>query len=121
MPSSTSPSYQFYFVCFNQQNVNGSIVNRLKSYGLNVSEEKKKPESNKFSDKTFVLTGTLPSLSREQASKLIEDNGGKVSSSVSAKTSFVLAGEKAGSKLDKAQKLNVQIISEEEFFELLKA
>lgn len=108
-------------VSFFRNERNGYIVNRLKSYGLNVAEEKKKNESTKFYDKTFVLTGTLPTLSREQASKIIEDNGGKVSSSVSAKTSYVLAGEKAGSKLDKAQKLNVRIISEMEFFELLRA
>ena len=66
--------------------------------------------------KTFVLTGTLPTLTRSEAAKIIEDNGGKVSSSVSKKTDFVLAGEEAGSKLVKAQSLGIQVISEEEFF-----
>ena len=73
-----------------------------------------------FKDKIFVLTGTLPTLSRGDAGKLIEDRGGKVSSSVSKKTDFVLAGEEAGSKLDKAQELGVKVISEEEFQKMLK-
>ena len=69
--------------------------------------------------KTFVLTGTLPTMTRSEASKLIEQNGGKTSSSVSKKTSYVLAGEDAGSKLTKAQTLGVAIISEEELKEML--
>ncbi len=73
-----------------------------------------------FSGKTFVLTGTLPTLSRNEASEKIKDMGGKVSSSVSKKTDFVLAGEAAGSKLEKAEQLGVEIIDEEKFFEMLK-
>ena len=65
--------------------------------------------------KTFVLTGTLPTLTRDQAKKLIEERGGKCSGSVSKKTAYVLAGEEAGSKLTKAQELGVTIISEQEF------
>ena len=75
---------------------------------------------NRFEGKTFVLTGTLPTLSRNEASELIEKYGGKTASSVSKKTSFVLAGEEAGSKLVKAQTLGITIISEEEFREMIK-
>lgn len=71
-----------------------------------------------FAGKTFVLTGTLPNMTREEASAKIESLGGKVSGSVSGNTDFVLAGEEAGSKLDKAQKLGVKIISEKEFLEI---
>ena len=68
-----------------------------------------------FAGKTFVLTGTLPTMSREEASAKVEALGGKVSSSVSKKTDYVLAGDEAGSKLEKAQKLGVKIIDEAEF------
>ena len=70
---------------------------------------------NRFEGMTFVLTGSLEKYTRNEASDLIEKYGGKVSSSVSKKTSYVLAGEEAGSKLTKAQELGVNIISEEEF------
>jgi DNA ligase (NAD+) len=69
--------------------------------------------------KTFVLTGTLPALSREQAKELIEAAGGKVSGSVSKKTTYVVAGEEAGSKLDKAKELGITVIGEDELRELL--
>jgi DNA ligase (NAD+) len=68
-----------------------------------------------ISGKTFVLTGTLPLLSRDEAKAMIKDRGGKVSSSVSKKTDYVLAGEEAGSKLEEAKKLNRPIIDEKEF------
>ena len=68
---------------------------------------------------TFVLTGTLPTLSRDEASDMIRKAGGKVSGSVSKKTSYVLAGEAAGSKLIKAQSLSIPIISEEQFMSML--
>ena len=69
---------------------------------------------------TFVVTGTLPTLSRKEASDIIEKHGGKVSGSVSKKTNYLLAGENAGSKLIKAQSLNVKIIDEETLFEMVK-
>ena len=77
-------------------------------------------EDKRFEGMTFVLTGTLPTLSRKEASDIIESFGGKTSSSVSKKTSYVLAGEEAGSKLDKANSLGIKVISEEEFQELIK-
>jgi DNA ligase (NAD+) len=72
-----------------------------------------------FSGKTFVLTGTLPSMTREGASEIILQQGGKVSASVSVKTDYVLAGEQAGSKLTKAQGLGVQIISQDDFLRMI--
>ena len=74
-----------------------------------------------LSGKTFVLTGTLPTLSRKQAQTLIEKNGGKVTSSVSKKTDYLLTGEDAGSKLTKAQTLGIQIISEDELHSLIES
>lgn len=73
-----------------------------------------------FADKIFVLTGTLPTLSREDAKEMIKERGGKVSGSVSKKTDYVLAGEDAGSKLDDAKKLNITVIDEAEFLSMLK-
>lgn len=95
------------------------LITELKSLGLKMkpSEQKK---TGVFDGKTFVLTGTLPTMSRKEASKLIEDNGGKTSSSVSKKTDYVLAGEAAGSKLTKAQSLGVTVITEEELLEMIK-
>ena len=76
-------------------------------------------KSDTFAGKTFVLTGTLPTLKRSEAQGMIEAAGGKVSGSVSKKTDFVVAGEDAGSKLTKAQTLGVSIISEEDLLEML--
>ena len=77
-------------------------------------------EDSPFYDKIVVLTGTLPSLSRDAAAALIQKAGGKTSSSVSKKTDFLLAGEKAGSKLAKAEKLGVTVIDESQLHEMLK-
>ena len=95
------------------------LITKLKEAGVNMKSTNV-VEDTRFSGMTFVLTGTLPSLKRTEASKIIESFGGKTSSSVSKKTTYVLAGEEAGSKLDKANKLGVQIISEEEFKEMIK-
>ncbi|MCL2694320.1 MAG: NAD-dependent DNA ligase LigA [Oscillospiraceae bacterium] len=94
------------------------LIGELKSSGLKM-QYTKKAESGKLSGLTFVITGTLPGLSRKEAEDLITSNGGKCSGSVSKKTSFVLAGEEAGSKLTKAQSLGIKIISEEQLQEML--
>ncbi len=103
---------------FFSSQANRQIVAELQQYGVNMEYEDESV-SEIFLNKTFVLTGTLPTLNRNEASKIIEDNGGKVSSSVSKKTDFVLAGEEAGSKLKKAQDLGISILSEEEFLAML--
>lgn len=95
------------------------LIEKLKEVGVNMKSTNV-VEDTRFSGMTFVLTGTLPTLKRAEASKIIESFGGKTSSSVSKKTTYVLAGEEAGSKLDKANKLGVQVISEEEFKEMIK-
>jgi len=95
------------------------LIAKLKEAGVNMKSTNV-VEDTRFIGMTFVLTGTLPTLKRAEASKIIESFGGKTSSSVSKKTTYVLAGEEAGSKLDKANKLGVQVISEEEFKEMIK-
>lgn len=97
------------------------LINNLKDSGVLMTPIEKKSEGGIFLGKTFVLTGTLPTMKRSEASKLIEANGGKTSSSVSKKTDFVLAGEDAGSKLTKANALGVTVISEEEFLAMLNS
>ena len=94
------------------------LIGELKALGLRMTPSEKK-SGGLFEGKTFVLTGTLPTLSRKEASKIIEDNGGKTSSSVSKKTDYVLAGEAAGSKLTKAQSLGITIITEEELLNMI--
>ena len=98
---------------------NQAIVDRLTKAGLKVEESKTAKSSGPLAGKIFVLTGTLPSLTREEAKEKIEAAGGRVSSSISAKTSYVLLGESPGSKWTKAQKLKIPSISEEELLELL--
>lgn len=95
------------------------LIDRLRAAGVNM-EYAETGEDERFAGQTFVLTGTLSGFTRNDASLTIERLGGKVSSSVSKNTSFLLAGEDAGSKLTKAQKLGITIITEEEFEELLK-
>ena len=95
------------------------IIEKLKNAGVKTSEEIKEL-SNEFEGLTFVLTGTLENMTRDEAAEMIKARGGKVSSSVSAKTSYVLAGEAAGSKLTKAQALGVKIIDKEEFLNMCK-
>ena len=97
------------------------LIERFRAAGLNLNEIVTAPaSSSKITGKTFVLTGTLPTLKRSEAKKLIEDAGGKVSSSVSSKTDYVVAGEEAGSKLEKAHQLNITVLSEEELLNLLQ-
>lgn len=105
--------YQYF-----QLDESKKLVEEIKSLGINtenLSAPKNIDESNPFFNKTFVITGTLPNYKRTEAAEIIESMGGKVSSSVSKKTDFVLAGEEAGSKLTKAQSLGIKIIDESEF------
>ncbi len=103
------------------QSRNQNLIERLRAAGLNFRSALYDPGAalKPLTGKTFVLTGTLPSLTREEATAKIESLGGKVSGSVSKKTDYVLAGADAGSKLDKAQKLGVKIIDEAEFLKIL--
>ncbi|MCR5653790.1 MAG: NAD-dependent DNA ligase LigA [Ruminococcus sp.] len=100
---------------------NRALIDELRELGLKMTPSEITAEGGIFEGKTFVLTGTLPTLSRKEASKIIEDNGGKTSSSVSKKTDYVLAGEAAGSKLTKAQSLGITVISEAELLEMTEA
>src|SRR5712692_4041085 len=99
---------------------NRELVDRLRAAGLKFDHPKKeKKAAGPFEGQTFVLTGTLASLTREQAAERIEAAGGKVSGSVSKKTHYVVAGEEAGSKLDKARALEVPVLTEEKFLKML--
>lgn len=103
-------------------NKNRTLISRLKNANVNVKSKTIQDNSGdeRFTGQTFVITGTLPTLKRDEATKLVQSYGGKVSGSVSKKTSYVLAGEEAGSKLTKAQDLGITIISEDEFMNMLK-
>ena len=96
------------------------LICKLRNAGVKMEDETSEEEDQRFAGLTFVLTGSLENYTREQAGEIIEKFGGKVSSSVSKKTSYVLAGEEAGSKLTKAQALGVTIITEQEFEEMTK-
>lgn len=104
--------------CFFQQEANLEQIRRLQECGLNMTCQLEKV-GEQLAGKTFVLTGTLPTLKRAEAQAMIEKQGGKVSGSVSKKTTYVVAGEEAGSKLVKAQELGITILSEQELLELL--
>ncbi|HBM97933.1 MAG TPA: DNA ligase (NAD(+)) LigA, partial [Ruminococcus sp.] len=108
-------SLEDYFALDSTKN----LISELTELGLSMTPSAPKKSGGIFEGKTFVLTGTLPTMTRSEASKLIEQQGGKTSSSVSKKTSYVLAGSNAGSKLTKAQNLGVTIISEEQLLEML--
>ena len=97
------------------------MIESLKNYGVNMAEPENKTAGTAFEGRTFVLTGELPTYTREQAEEIIKSLGGKTSSSVSKKTSYVLAGENAGSKLEKAKTLGVTILDEEEFKKLAQS
>lgn len=96
------------------------LIEKLKSAGVNMSKIKEANIDDRFSGKTFVLTGSLEKFSRTEAASIIEKLGGKTSNSVSKKTTYVLAGEEAGSKLVKAQELGINIITEEQFADMIK-
>ena len=109
---------------FFAENHNRQVIEELRAVGVTWSETE--PKANlvdkpvgRLTGKTFVLTGTLPTLSRDEAKELIEQNGGKVAGSVSKKTTYVVAGTEAGSKLDKAQELGVAVLEEAQLLELI--
>lgn len=104
-----------------RDDVNGDILKRLKEYGVNMELQDTGIVDDVLAGKTVVVTGTLPTLSRNDAKNLIEAHGGKAAGSVSKKTDYVLAGEAAGSKLVKAQELGITIIDEAEFLQLIGA
>lgn len=106
-------------VSFFLEERNRRQIERLARAGINM-ESKKVKAGDTFAGMTFVLTGTLPTLKRSEAKELIESLGGKVSSSVSKKTSYVVAGEEAGSKLDKANELGIPLLSEEQLLQMAK-
>ncbi|SEF44929.1 DNA ligase (NAD+) [Butyrivibrio sp. Su6] len=99
---------------------NLSIIDEMEKMGLNMIVQKDEDASDKLSGMTIVVTGTLPTLGRKEAEELIVKNGGKASGSVSKKTSLVLAGEAAGSKLTKANELGIKVIDEAQFLEMIK-
>ena len=107
---------------FFQQRSNLAMAARLRDAGLDLTAPKRaRAAAGKFAGKTFVLTGTLPTLTRDDATELIVGEGGKVTGSVSKKTDYVVAGDEAGSKLTKAQQLAVPIIDEDGLRKLLDA
>ncbi|MBR2471498.1 MAG: NAD-dependent DNA ligase LigA, partial [Clostridia bacterium] len=101
----------------NEENI--TLVKRLKENGVKTTEDVQINENLLFEGLTFVLTGNLEGYSRNEAKEIIENLGGKASGSVSAKTDYVLAGEKAGSKLTKAKELGIKTITEDEFNEMI--
>jgi NAD-dependent DNA ligase (contains BRCT domain type II) len=108
-------------VTFFKQEQTTDTIEKLRVAGVNLtSSGQKKRKDNRFEGLTFVLTGTLPTYSRAEASEIIGSYGGKTSGSVSKKTDYVLAGEEAGSKLDKAQQLGVKVIDEGEFKRMIE-
>jgi DNA ligase (NAD+) len=110
-------------VDFFENEINIDLVNRLKEYGLQFSltEEQLEGQTEKLKDKIFVVSGVFQKISRNDLKKAIEDNGGKVSSSISSKTTYVVAGENMGpSKKNKAEDLGVPLISEDDFLAMIK-
>lgn len=105
---------------FFDSEANQKIIERLKEDGVNMTSSVSEDESQLLSGLTIVVTGTLPTLGRKEAQELIEKNGGKAAGSVSKKTSYVLAGENAGSKLTKAQELGIPVLDEAAFFEMIQ-
>lgn len=105
---------------FFSQEQTKNLIEKLKQDGVNMECLEEQSDDNRFEGKTFVLTGTLETMTRKEAEDIIEKFGGKTSGSVSKKTDYVLAGEEAGSKLTKAQNLGITIISETEFNEMIK-
>jgi DNA ligase (NAD+) len=103
---------------------NRALVAKLADAGVNMESQQAAPDVSApgpLSGKTFVLTGTLPTMTREEATKAIEELGGKVAGSVSKKTSYVVAGDEAGTKLEKARQLGIPVLAEPDFREIIKS
>jgi DNA ligase (NAD+) len=101
---------------------NRALIAKLADAGVNMASQQPAPDGNApgpLAGKTFVITGTLPTMSREEATRAIEERGGKVSGSVSKKTSYVLVGEEAGTKLEKARQLGIRTLTEPEFKDIM--
>ena len=98
---------------------NRALIKKLDKVGIRPTAPKRTVKSDKFAGKTFVFTGTLANRSREAAGELVQQHGGKVSSSVSKKTDYVVVGTDAGSKLEKARELKVPVLTETEFEKLI--
>lgn len=107
--------YEFF-----SQDQTKDLIEKFKSYGINMQEVENEKLDNRFEEMIFVLTGGLDNYSRKEAEDIIESFGGKTSSSVSKKTTYVLAGEDSGSKLTKAQNLGIEIINEQQFIDMIK-
>jgi DNA ligase (NAD+) len=114
-PKVAETVFQFFRERHNQK-----LIERLRAAGLQFEYQSTRPKAGPLHGLTFVITGTLPSLSREEAKRLIEAAGGKVTSAVSKKTDYVVAGSDAGSKLDKAQALEVKVVAEQQLLDLIQ-
>lgn len=101
--------------------LNRQVINEMQELGVNMTVSRDEEAGDKLSGLTIVVTGTLPTLGRKEATELIERNGGKCTGSVSKKTDYLLAGEAAGSKLTKAQSLGIPVITEEQLFDMINA
>lgn len=106
-------------VAFFKQDHNRQIIAKLRKHGLNFKVEQDRQASKKLEGKNFVLTGSLPSLTRKEATQLIEKHGGKTTSSVSGNTDFLLAGDSPGSKYDKAKELNIPVLDQNSLLKLI--
>ncbi len=114
-PKVAETVFQFFREPHNQK-----LIERLRAAGLQFEYQTTRPKAGPLHGLTFVITGTLPSLSREEAKRLIEAAGGKVTSAVSKKTDYVVAGSDAGSKLDKAQALEIKVVAEQQLLDLIQ-
>jgi DNA ligase (NAD+) len=114
------PTVAQSIISFFQDERNREMIRKLREAGVQIIEEVSPQKAGALAGKTFVFTGTLKTLTRGQAEALVKAAGGRVSSSVSRKTDYVVAGEEPGSKLQKARELGVTVLSEEEFLKLVK-
>ena len=113
-PKVAESIFQFFREPLNQE-----LIDRLRAAGLQFTYQSTRPKTGPLHGLTFVLTGTLPNLSREEAKLRIEAAGGKVTGTVSKKTDYVVAGDDAGSKLDKAKELGIKVVGKQELLDLI--